>query len=112
MAKPRQVCNVRGCPALATAKGRCNAHAVEAWAGRTWADNPWSTPEGQRLRRLVIKEEPNCRLCGSPTTAVDHIVARARGGTHDRSNLRGLCTPCRRAKDAKDATEGRRSARS
>ena len=35
--------------------------------------------------------------------SIDHIVAKSRGGTHDRKNLRILCTPCNTQKGVKDA---------
>lgn len=35
--------------------------------------------------------------------SIDHIVAKSKGGTHERSNLRILCTPCNTVKGTKDA---------
>lgn len=102
-----KVCSIKGCPNIAVAKGRCPQHPVIAWEGKTWKDNPWSDPELKRLRRQVIKEEPNCRYCGRATTSVDHILPRAEGGSHARGNLQGLCTDCRKAKDARDSARGR-----
>jgi 5-methylcytosine-specific restriction endonuclease McrA len=33
-----------------------------------------------------------CSVCGiRPSTVVDHIIAKAAGGTDERSNLRGIC---------------------
>lgn len=34
-------------------------------------------------------------------TEKHHIIARSKGGTHERSNLRILCTPCNTIKGAK-----------
>ncbi|MBU4533575.1 MAG: HNH endonuclease [Firmicutes bacterium] len=103
-------CSVPGCPNLVEpgTGGRCEKHKRPAWDGRTWQDNPWSTPEMQRLRRQVLREEPNCRDCGKPSSAVDHIHPRAWGGSHDRANLQGLCTDCSRAKTQREAAVGRR----
>lgn len=50
------------------------------------------------LVRLVKRGEPRCRLCGAPTTQVDHIKPKAKGGTDDRANLQGLCDDCHRMK--------------
>lgn len=102
------ICNMPGCPNLAVKKGRCSTHQQKAWSGRTWDDNPWSTPEMQRLRRRVLKEEPTCKYCSKPSNAVDHIKPRAWGGTHDRANLQGLCNDCQKAKAQREAAEGRR----
>lgn len=56
----------------------------------------------QRIRALVLMQELWC--VGYPagyhgqlrvrTNSVDHIVPRWRGGTEERSNLRGLCRGC------------------
>jgi 5-methylcytosine-specific restriction endonuclease McrA len=35
--------------------------------------------------------------------SIDHIVAKSRGGSGERSNLRILCTPCNTKKGTKDA---------
>lgn len=35
--------------------------------------------------------------------SIDHIVAKSRGGTNDRANLRILCTTCNTRKGVKDA---------
>ncbi|HLF76430.1 MAG TPA: DNA methyltransferase [Dehalococcoidia bacterium] len=48
----------------------------------------------RRLRKQVLREEPNCRRCGAPSTDVDHIVPRRQGGSDDRANLQGLCHSC------------------
>lgn len=50
--------------------------------------------EWRRLRVQVLAEEPNCRQCGRPAQHVDHITPLREGGTHERSNLQGLCHPC------------------
>ncbi|WP_431608422.1 HNH endonuclease signature motif containing protein, partial [Enterobacter asburiae] len=36
----------------------------------------------------------------TPAETVDHITAKANGGTDDLSNLESLCKPCHRAKTA------------
>ncbi|WP_241423537.1 HNH endonuclease [Candidatus Contubernalis alkaliaceticus] len=59
----------------------------------------------------MLREEKVCRWCGSPANSVDHILPRAWGGTHDRSNLQALCSECRKKKDIQDAAEGRRRSR-
>ena len=56
-------------------------------------DYQWS-----KLSAQVRAEEPNCYLCGAPSTATDHVIPKNRGGTNDRTNLRGICTPCNSAK--------------
>jgi hypothetical protein len=38
----------------------------------------------------------------TPATEVDHIIALANGGTHDRSNLQSLCSACHINKTKQD----------
>lgn len=63
--------------------------------GRNW----------QRVRALVLNEEPMCRQCAADgrhvaAEHVDHDVALAAGGTNDRSNLIPLCHSCHSRKTA------------
>jgi len=56
----------------------------------------------RKIRAVVLLEEPWCP--GYPAgyhgdvrvraTCVDHIVAKSKGGSNARGNLRGLCGPC------------------
>jgi 5-methylcytosine-specific restriction endonuclease McrA len=39
-----------------------------------------------------------CAWCGGPGGTIDHITARARGGTHSPDNLTGACAACNEAK--------------
>lgn len=76
------------------------------------------------LRRRVFREEgyrcAKCRIVGFERRfprggygnytdipgvflSIDHIVARAKGGNNDRSNLRVLCTTCNTEKGVKPA---------
>lgn len=66
----------------------------------------------ERMRALVLMEEPLCRECEksghvTPTTVADHIVPKAEGGGDERGNYQGLCDPCSRAKTAIEAARGR-----
>lgn len=60
----------------------------------------------QRMRTIVLSEEPLCRACRSqPSTDVDHIipVAHRPDLRLARSNLQGLCGSCHRAKTVRDS---------
>lgn len=58
------------------------------------------------LRPQVLAGAVVCSICGGPGTpdnplnSVDHGLARARGGTHDRANLAAAHGPCNSAKGA------------
>ncbi|EJG27017.1 HNH endonuclease domain protein [Acinetobacter baumannii IS-123] len=47
----------------------------------------------------------HCRAVGrvSPATDVDHIKAKAFGGTDDPDNLQSLCGTCHKEKTAKES---------
>ena len=49
--------------------------------------------------RILARDSHLCQVClakGRPTPAthVDHILAKAKGGTDSESNLRAICRPC------------------
>lgn len=73
-------------------------------AAKRGYDSDW-----RKLRLVVLDEEPVCRSCGREASEhVDHIVALAKGGTNDRSNLQGLCQRCHSVKTARvDGAFGR-----
>lgn len=63
-----------------------------------------------KLRKLVLSNEPLCRACvaqGRSTIAnhVDHIKPKAKGGTDDLSNLQPLCAPCHKDKTDRESVE-------
>ncbi|WP_040667197.1 HNH endonuclease signature motif containing protein [Nitrolancea hollandica] len=97
--RPLKPCPEPGCPALVD-RGRCPQHQTKRpWqggAGGRGYGRPW-----RRIRDQVLTEEPFCRICGAPSQEVDHIVARADGGSDDRGNLRGLCRRCHASRTAR-----------
>ena len=108
--RAKTICSVPGCPDIAVSGGRCAKHQREPWAGRRGFDGYGR--DWLRIRAQVLREESCCRLCGKPATTVDHIIPKARGGSDARSNLQPLCDSCRKTKDARDAADGKRLARS
>ena len=93
-------------PVLRAGALRCEAAERERDRGSASArgyDRTW-----QRLRLVVLAEEPLCRFCqlrGVLTAAavVDHIVPiRVRPDLRlERSNLRALCEACHNAHTAR-----------
>ena len=58
-------------------------------------------------KRILKRDRYLCVPCYErgipmPATSVDHIVAKAKGGTDEATNLRSLCSECRAKKDAAD----------
>jgi len=67
----------------------------------------------QDIRAKVLREEPFCRFClaaGRHTAAehVDHIRPQSAGGTHERINLRALCSRCHNGRTRRDRAQGER----
>jgi 5-methylcytosine-specific restriction protein A len=72
-----------------------------------------------KLRKRILERDYYlCQAClrdgrATPLTvkpydyAVDHIKAKAQGGTDHPSNLQALCTPCHDAKSLVEAAQGR-----
>lgn len=80
--------------------------------GTTRYNTPeYNTRRWQKLRRLVLTENPLCAMCermGKVTAAtmVDHIVPISKGGQFwDRQNLQGLCTHCHKVKTNKEISK-------
>jgi 5-methylcytosine-specific restriction protein A len=67
----------------------------------------------QKLRALVLAQDPLCRDCLErglvvAATEVDHVVSKAKGGGDELANLVGLCKSCHAKKGvAHDGLLGR-----
>jgi len=66
-----------------------------------------------RMRAIVLIEEPLCRECQKhgrvcATVVADHIKPKAEGGDDERENYQGLCDPCHKAKTAQEAARARK----
>ena len=100
-------CGQPGCPAIAIPGiGRCEAHQPKPWArpgvhhagGRRWQET---------RRRIFARDGHRCVYCHGPAEVVDHVLARAAGGTDDDSNLAASCKPCNEQKRKQEARAGR-----
>jgi 5-methylcytosine-specific restriction enzyme A len=66
------------------------------------------------IRKRKLERDPWCaNVYGehgyrTRATTVDHILARAFGGTNDPSNLMSLCQPCADRKNHEDRERGKR----
>jgi hypothetical protein len=60
------------------------------------------TSQWKKQRLLVLKRDGYvCAYCGAEANQVDHVIPRARGGTHDMDNLVACCASCNNAKGSK-----------
>jgi 5-methylcytosine-specific restriction protein A len=98
MTAPRRRCvNYRTCRQYVP----CPIHTKDA--GRPSATQRGYGADWRKTRALALERDGHrCTHCGSTERLnVDHIVARAKGGTDDLTNLRTLCHRCHASKTAK-----------
>lgn len=106
---PKRPCPVAGCPVL----GPCAVHRrknfTPAEKPRLYDDRRGSSAQRgygyawQKFRKDFIARHPICCRCQMrPTTDVDHIVPRSRGGSDDERNLQPLCGACHKSKTARE----------
>ena len=86
------------------ANSRCAAHNRQAEQQRGNSTERGYDATWRRLRRMVLAEDPLCRLCLErglivASREVDHVIPIAKRPDLRlvRSNLRGLCKPCHSA---------------
>ncbi|WP_072071426.1 HNH endonuclease [Raoultella ornithinolytica] len=87
--------------------GYCKKHCNESWQqhqrGKSRHERGYGSQWDIRRSRILKHDNHLCQNClrnGRAVTAttVDHIKAKAHGGTDDDSNLESLCWPCHRTK--------------
>ena len=57
----------------------------------------WNKTRG----RVLARDNHTCTYCGREADTVDHILAKANGGTDEESNLVASCNECNGRKGAK-----------
>jgi 5-methylcytosine-specific restriction protein A len=81
------------------------------WEGDLYRGNRhqrgYGTEWEHKRKRILARDEGLCVPCrkeGIITLAreVDHIVAKARGGSDDDDNLQSICRPCHKTKTARE----------
>ena len=105
--KPLKPCAWVGCPEL-TGDRYCKEHTRQInkdydESRRDRASKKiYDSPRWRKLRLVVLKREPMCRMCKtSPATLVDHIKEIRDGGApFDVDNLQPLCAACHAKKTA------------
>ena len=107
-----RVCNVPGCGTL-TDQPRCDTHrrAAEQARGNATARG-YTSPRHRRFRRLVLRRDPTCVLCGAVATVADHYPTSRRDllaaglDPDDPARGRGLCHRCHSIETAKHQPGG------
>ena len=113
-ARPMKPCKHRGCGELvANGRSHCAQHVQEAikWGPDAVRGNrhvrgdgsAWDAIRGRILRRDNGLCQP-CLRAGRVTvaTAVDHVIAKARGGSDCDENLQAICRDCHATKTARE----------
>ncbi|EQB4040705.1 HNH endonuclease [Cronobacter sakazakii] len=110
--KTPKACRKRGCGHSTTDRsGYCEAHKSAGWErhnkGQSAAQRGYGA-EWRKARNIVIKRDKGlCQICKRegvirPGSSVDHIIAKAHGGTDDPSNLECICSEHHKAKTARE----------
>lgn len=108
---PPRACSTPGCPAYAVHGAKCADHRAAARAvldvRRGSASSRGYGTRWREIRRAFLARHPLCVDClaggrNVAATDVDHVVARARGGTDKPSNLQALCHAHHSAKTARE----------
>ncbi len=101
MTRAAKPCNAPGCHHLQPCP--VPGHTTAPWAGSTRRRR--LPPGWDRIRATVLHRHPTCQVCGvAPSTEVDHVEP---GDDHGLANLQGICTPCHRAKSAREGQAAR-----
>ena len=78
--------------------------------GKTTTERGYGWRWQQLRQRILARDMHLCQPCQrdgrvTPATQVDHIKAKASGGTDDQENLQAICASCHDAKSAVEAAE-------
>lgn len=113
-------CREFGCPNIVKSRnqqGYCDDHANKRSNWNKRQDRTGSTTERgyghtwRKLRESILKRDNylcvKCAAIGrtAAATDVDHITAKAHGGTDDPDNLQALCSPCHKEKTANEGKQ-------
>ncbi|ATW33664.1 HNH endonuclease [Candidatus Williamhamiltonella defendens] len=107
-----RACRKPGCPDTTTERsGYCTTHRHEGWQQHQQGQSRQARGYGaqwQRLRaRILTRDNYLCQPCWRQgvirsAQAVDHIQAKAFGGTDEERNLEAICHECHKAKTARE----------
>lgn len=107
-----KACRKQGCKNTTTdSSGYCDEHKACGWVrhqkGKTSSQRGYGA-QWRKLRAIALERDRYlCQECLKKglyvsATTVDHIIAKAHGGSDDLSNLQSLCDVCHKTKTAKE----------
>lgn len=107
-----RACRKHGCGKTTIDRsGYCPDHINTGWEnhqqGKSRHERGYGTLWDKLRPMIKARDKGLCQQClrngrAVSGTTVDHIKAKAHGGTDDPANLELLCWPCHRAKTAKE----------
>jgi 5-methylcytosine-specific restriction endonuclease McrA len=59
---------------------------------------PFRRRSALNRRAVFARDGGRCQYCGAVAESIDHVVPRAKGGTHTWENVVAACRPCNTAK--------------
>lgn len=112
VARILKACRKQGCPHTTIDRsGYCEQHRGCGWQRHQRGQSATVRGYGsvwRKLRAIVLERDRYlCQACYKQglyvtATTVDHIIAKAHGGTDSFSNLQSLCDRCHKAKTARE----------
>lgn len=107
-----KACRKQGCKNVTTdASGYCDEHRGCSWQrhqkGKTASQRGYGAA-WRKVRTIALERDAHlCQQCLKQgryvaATTVDHIIAKAHGGSDELSNLKSLCNVCHKAKTARE----------
>ena len=61
---------------------------------RQFVKVPYRRRSALNRRAVFARDGSQCQYCGSDAESIDHVVPRAKGGTHTWENVVAACRPC------------------
>ncbi len=105
-----RACHKRGCAGTTTDRsGYCEKHRNEGWQqhqqGKSRHERGYGSQWDIKRARILKRDNHLCQNClrngrAEAAKTVDHIKAKAHGGTDDDSNLESICYACHKSKTA------------
>lgn len=61
---------------------------------RQFVKVPFRRRSALNRRAVFTRDGGVCQYCGDPADSIDHVIPRAKGGTHTWENVVAACRPC------------------
>ena len=73
---------------------RCSMRAPTVIRLLRYVTVPYRRRAALNLRSVLARDGGRCQYCGDAAASIDHVVPRARGGTHVWENVVAACLRC------------------